>query len=100
MDDLLITIIIAGIGLSIAYMRAELVSRRGRKVQERKKAIVQREWHANRLRLEQKRVPVRLRPPTEANLAGTLSGLVGSRLTLQNNSAGNPKTQEPRRLPC
>jgi hypothetical protein len=34
-------------------------------------------------------------PPTQANLGGTLSGLVGSRLvlqnTLQNNSAGNPR---------
>jgi len=58
MDDLLITIIIAGIALSIAYLRAEFVSRRGRKVRERKKAIVQRELHANRVRLGQKHVPL------------------------------------------
>jgi hypothetical protein len=58
MDDLLITIIVAGIGLSIAYLRAEHVSRRGRKVKERKKAIAQRELHANRLRPKQIDVPV------------------------------------------
>jgi hypothetical protein len=58
MDDLLITIIVAGIALSIAYLRAEHVSRPGRKVKERRKAIVQRELHANRLRLGQKHVPV------------------------------------------
>ena len=58
MDDLLITIIISGIALSIAYLRDEFVSRRGRKVRERKKAIVQRELHANRARLGQKHVPV------------------------------------------
>ena len=50
MDDLLITIIIAGIALSIAYLRAEFASHRGRKVKERKKAIVQRELPANRLK--------------------------------------------------
>jgi len=58
MDDLLIAIIVAGIALSIAYLRAEFVSRRGRKVRERKKAIVQRELHANRARLGQKHVPI------------------------------------------
>jgi hypothetical protein len=57
-DDLLIAMIIAGFGLSMAYLRAEFVSRRGRKVKERKKAIVQRELHPNRLRLVQKLVPV------------------------------------------
>jgi hypothetical protein len=58
MDDLLTAMIIAGIGLSIAYLRAEFVLRRGRKVKEREKAIVQHELHTNRLRLEQRHVPV------------------------------------------
>jgi hypothetical protein len=44
--------------LSIAYLRAEFVARRGRRVKERKKVIVQRELDANRLRLGQKHVPV------------------------------------------
>jgi hypothetical protein len=56
MDDLLIWIIIAGIGLSMAYLRAEYASRRGHNVKEREKAIVQHELHTNRLRLEQKHV--------------------------------------------
>lgn len=58
MDDLLTAMIIVGIGLSIAYLRAEFVLRRGRKVKEREKAIVQCELHANRLTLKQIDVPV------------------------------------------
>jgi hypothetical protein len=58
MDDLLVWMIIVGIVLSIAYLRAEYLSRRGCKVKERKKAIVQHELHTNGLRLEQKYVPV------------------------------------------
>jgi hypothetical protein len=58
LSDLLITIIIAGIGLSIATLRADYVSRRGRNAKERRKAIVQRELHTNRLRLTQNEVPV------------------------------------------
>jgi hypothetical protein len=44
-DDLLIALIIAGIGLSIAHWRAEYVSHRRRRLKERKKTIVQRESH-------------------------------------------------------
>jgi hypothetical protein len=58
LDDLLLAIIIAGLGLAIVYLRAEFVLRRGRKVKERNKVIIQRELHANRLGLEQKHVPV------------------------------------------
>jgi hypothetical protein len=58
MDDLLTAMIIAGIGLSIAYLRAELVLKCGRKVKERKKAIVQRELHANSLGPKAIDVPV------------------------------------------
>lgn len=58
MDNLLITIIIAGIGLSIATLRAEYVSRRGHNAKVRKKAIVEHVLHTNRLRLEQKHLPV------------------------------------------
>jgi len=46
-DDLLVTIIVAGIGLSIAYLRAEFVARCGSNVKERKKAIVYRKALAN-----------------------------------------------------
>lgn len=58
LDDLLIVLIIAGIGLSIAYLRAEFVSRRARNIKERKKAIVLRKLHANRLRPMAIDVPV------------------------------------------
>ncbi len=58
MDNFLTAMIIAGIGLSITYLRAEFVSRRARNTKERKKAIVQRELHANRLRPKAIDVPV------------------------------------------
>jgi hypothetical protein len=52
MDDLLITIIVAGIGLSIAYLRAELVVRQEFKAAERKKEFALRELHIRRPRRE------------------------------------------------
>jgi len=58
MDDLLVAMTIAGMGLSIAFLRAEYGSRRLCNVKERKKAIVERELHANRLRVAQKHLPV------------------------------------------
>ena len=58
LDDLLIAIIIAGMGLTVAYLRAEYVLHRGSKAAEHKKLIVQRELHANRLRPKQMDVPV------------------------------------------
>jgi hypothetical protein len=55
-DDLLFVMIIAGIGLSLAYLRAEYASRRGHKVKDPEKATLQHELHTNGLRLEQKHV--------------------------------------------
>jgi hypothetical protein len=57
-DDLLIAMIIAGIGLSGAYLRAECVLHRRFKAAERKKLIVQRELYAHRLPLTQKDLAV------------------------------------------
>jgi hypothetical protein len=48
MHDLLIAMIIAGIGLSIAYLRAELVVRQEFKAAERKKELALRELHITR----------------------------------------------------
>jgi hypothetical protein len=50
MDDLLIAMIIAGIGLSIAYLRAELVVRQEFKAAEQKKELALRERHITRAR--------------------------------------------------
>jgi hypothetical protein len=41
MDDVLITIIVAGIGLSVAYLRAELVLHRRTTALQRAKELVQ-----------------------------------------------------------
>jgi phage antirepressor YoqD-like protein len=53
LDDLLIAIIIIGIGLSGAYLRAELVLHQRSQAAERQKLTVQRELHANRLTIKQ-----------------------------------------------
>jgi len=56
--DLFIAIIIAGTGLTVAYLRAEYVLHRKFKAAEHKKLIVQRELHGNRLRPKQIDAPV------------------------------------------
>jgi hypothetical protein len=57
MDDLLITIIVAGIGLSGAYLRAELVLHRRTTALQRARELVQREVRAKRVRLEHNKMP-------------------------------------------
>jgi hypothetical protein len=57
-DEFLLMIIIAGIGLAVAYLRAEYVVHRRFKAAEHKKLIAQRELHANRLTFKQIDVPV------------------------------------------
>jgi hypothetical protein len=57
-DEVLLMTIIAGLGLSVAYLRAECVLHRGFKAAEHKKLIVLHELHAARLRLEQTDEPV------------------------------------------
>jgi Arc/MetJ family transcription regulator len=52
MDDLLIAIIVAGIGLSIAYLRAELILRQEFKAAEREKELALRELRITRPRRE------------------------------------------------
>jgi hypothetical protein len=49
LDDLLMAIIIAGVGLSLAYLRAEYVFNRRPKAAARRDALILRELHANRL---------------------------------------------------
>src|SRR5277367_4353865 len=56
-DEILLMIIVAGIGLSIAYFRAEYVLHRAIKAAEHKKLIVQHELHASRLTIRQIDVP-------------------------------------------
>jgi hypothetical protein len=50
-DDLLFTIILAGIGLSGAYLRAELDLHRRMTALQRARELLQREVHAKRVRL-------------------------------------------------
>jgi hypothetical protein len=50
MDNLLIAITIAGLGLSVVYIRSEYLFGRKRKAYERQKAMIQRELHATRLK--------------------------------------------------
>jgi len=53
MDDLLIAIIIAGIGLSGAYLRAELLLHRRMTAIQRRRELAEFELHAMRVPLEQ-----------------------------------------------
>jgi hypothetical protein len=57
MDDLLITIIVAGIGLSGAYLRAELVLHRRTTALQRARELAQREVHSKRVRLGPNKMP-------------------------------------------
>ena len=133
-DECLLMIIVVGMGLTVAYLRAEYVLHRGFKADEQEKLSVRHELAANRLKPKQMDAPVaalqirqrclgkRSRfargaahrllaavfaaaaligchggfggcllcgpvPRVQDNLEGTLSGLVGSGLTLQNNGA-------------
>jgi hypothetical protein len=63
-DDLLFAIIIAGIGLSGAYLRAELVLHRRTTTLQRARELVQREIHAERVRPNKMPQPV---PSIQAN---------------------------------
>jgi hypothetical protein len=65
-DDCLFATIIAGIGLSGAYLRAVLVLHRRTTALQRAKELVQREVHAERVRIEPNKIlqPV---PSIQAN---------------------------------
>ena len=52
LEDLPFAIILAGIGLSGAYLRAELVLHRRMTALQRTREIVQREVHAKRVHIE------------------------------------------------
>jgi hypothetical protein len=56
-DDLVFAIIVAGIGLSGAYLRAELVLHRRTTAVQRVRELVQREVHAKRARLGPNKMP-------------------------------------------
>ncbi|MGO9948140.1 MAG: hypothetical protein ACLPWG_14970 [Steroidobacteraceae bacterium] len=59
MNDLLIAIIIAGIGLSVAYLRAELLLHRRLTAVQRRREVLQRELHIKKVRSEQNDMPRR-----------------------------------------
>jgi hypothetical protein len=56
-DEFLLMIILAGMGLTVAYLRAEYVLYRRFKAAEHQKWIVQRELHVNRVRLGHNKMP-------------------------------------------
>jgi hypothetical protein len=70
-DDLLIAIIIAGLGLSGTYLRAEFVLHRRSKAAEGRKELAWRELHIKRVRPEQidrSRQPRTYPSPTQTNV--------------------------------
>jgi hypothetical protein len=56
-DDLLFAIILAGIGLSGAHLRAELDLHRRTTTVQRARELLQREVHAKRVHLEHNKMP-------------------------------------------
>lgn len=60
-DDLLLVMILAGIGVSVAYLRAELLLYRRFKAAERRREPLQRELHIKRVRPAQMDMPSRPR---------------------------------------
>jgi hypothetical protein len=56
-DDLIFAIILAGIGLSAAYLRAELDLHRRTTALQRARELLQREVHAKRVRLGPNTMP-------------------------------------------
>lgn len=65
-DDLLFAIILAGIGLSGAHLRAELVLHRRMTALQRARELAQREVHAKRVHLEYEQMPQPV-PSMQAN---------------------------------
>lgn len=74
LDYLLFAIILAGLGLSGAYLRAELVSYRGTTALQRARELVQREIRAMRLRLGPDKMPQPV-PSMRANVLLLVRGL-------------------------
>jgi hypothetical protein len=66
-DDLLFAIILAGIGLSGAYLRAELDLHHRTTSVQRARELVQREFHANRVHLGHNTLPTQPVPSIQAN---------------------------------
>jgi hypothetical protein len=117
LDDLLIAIIIIGIGLSGAYLRAELLSHRRRTAVRRLEQIMRCKLLTRLVGLLAAFLAIAAQsgchvcfsadgcpveggcgpppPPTEASLGGTLSGLVGSQLVLQNTLQNTGRRARP-----
>jgi hypothetical protein len=57
-DEFVLMIIVAGMGLTVAYLRAEYVLHRRFKAAEKEKLSVKHELYANRLKPKQIDVPV------------------------------------------
>jgi hypothetical protein len=82
MDDLLIAIIAAGFGFSVAYIRAELVLHRQMTAAERWRELVQRRSYARRAGIEQSDVSIRPRTVSSSLRTGLAdSEGFGARIT-------------------
>ena len=81
LDDLLIAIIIIGIGVSGAYLKAEYESKVRLRTAERRTSVVLHDLHTFRVRIEQNGIPVHVliaRAPMQAQLSRTLRFLARS----------------------
>jgi hypothetical protein len=67
LDDLLFAIIIAGIGLSGAYLRAELLLHRNMTALQRTRELLQCDVHAKRVRLGSNKMSMQPVPSIQTN---------------------------------
>ena len=90
LDDLLIAIIIIGIGLSGAYLKAEYELQVRLRTKERSTGIVLHAVHASRVRMEQNGMPVHVRiarAPMQSPLSGTMRFLTRNSLSAPEHRA-------------
>ena len=81
LDDLLLAIIIIGIGLSGAYLKAEYQLHVRLRTAERGTRVVRHDLHASRVRIEQNGIPVHVwiaRAPLQSQLSRALRFLARS----------------------
>jgi hypothetical protein len=87
MDDLLIAMIIAGIGLSVAYLRAELVLHRRMTAAQGKREVLHIELHTKRVSLgrnDMSRQPRTYPSSIQANAFQVVRGLARAlRISIQ-----------------
>src|ERR1700690_4111113 len=98
-DYLLFAIILAGIGLSAVYLRAELLLHRKLNVLRRSRELVQREFHAKRVGLRQTDLPRQPYRVPASIQARPSASCVDRSPRLRTGTSSDPRQSAARRPP-